>query len=194
MAEESGAFVGFGVGYGGGNYKIKNATSTTSSTTKKSGGDTFVQVVGGYKAFFTPSLGLRVYANFDYQPEFRDGNGQSGVSLMNYAVNADFLYNFITGETYNFGLFAGLDVGANTLGGDTMDNLETQANASNLKIKKTAVDVGLNLGLRGNFYKHFGVEFAVRVPFLANQVFKESGAEITAKRDYAIGVRAIFGF
>ena len=64
FAEESGAFVGVGVGYGG---------SQVKSGEKMNLDGISYEIIAGYKQFFTPSFGLRYYANFAYA----DASGKS---------------------------------------------------------------------------------------------------------------------
>lgn len=66
FAEESGAFVGVGVGYGGS--QIKPAGSEKMDLNGIS-----YEIIAGYKQFFTPNFGLRYYANFAYA----DASGKS---------------------------------------------------------------------------------------------------------------------
>ena len=57
VAEESGVFVGVGVGYGGSTMKV---TSPGDGGGKQSLDGLSYEVIAGYKQFFTPNFGLRL--------------------------------------------------------------------------------------------------------------------------------------
>lgn len=142
----------------------------------------------GYKSFFTPNFGLRYYGIFTYA-DFRNHNpGKS--NLMNYGVNVDALYNFIASEESNFGAFVGVGVGGNTLNDDGFDEIE----AMGIKLKKTGLDVALNVGLRSVIASKHSLEAIVRVPFIDLTLFDKNQEKLTFSRHYNIGVRYIFNF
>lgn len=219
LAEESGVILGFSVGYGNEKIKASMPTSTAfvqlvdgsriyDSTT--SGGGVDIGAILGYKFFFTPSLGLRAYGNFNYQPEFSDSTGDTKITLMNYGVNLDFLYNFLSSENYDMGLFVGLGLGGNTFGGDTISKLEKSAKVvrDGVDLSTTGFDMGLNIGLRANLYKYFGIELGARVPFVSNKIASVDFAKLpsvdgsnilgtgtlSVKRNYSINAKLVFSF
>lgn len=186
LAEESRAFVGVGVGYGGTQLK---AEVTGGPTYSLNGGGISAEVIAGYKQFFTPEFGLRYYANFAYNdsPFTENGATTNGIFVFNYGVNVDALYNFISNETLDFGVLLGLGLGANTWGG-----------IDNRKLSTTGFDLGLNVGVRTSIAKHHGIEVLARVPFIATTLLNESQEGISTKlsiaRQYSVGVRYIFSF
>lgn len=181
VVEESGVFVGVGVGYGGSQVK-----SDESKTNLK--GISY-EIIAGYKQFFTQDFGLRYYANFAYADASKKASGDESKitgNVMDYGVNVDALYNFISGDT-SFGAFLGLGLGANSWGGKSFkDN----------KIDKTGFNLALNVGLRTEIAKAHGIEIAARVPFIATTLKKASVDEgkMTGSHTYNIGVRYIFSF
>ena len=160
FAEESGGFVGFGIG--GGNLKSDTNLNTDTggagddinTTKKKNAGGVSYGFVGGYKQFFTPYLGLRYYANVDLThadvvagvvnmygvgEPFYGKNSQA--ILLNYGVNVDFFGNFVVTEMVDFGGFIGFGIGGNTIMGKYVDDLK--------KIQSTfdlgAADIGAKI-------------------------------------------------
>ena len=188
VGEESGAFFGVGIGHGAGEREyVENGAKD-----KAVGAGASYEIIAGYKQFFTSDVGLRYYANFTYA-NFNDEN-PGKTTLMNYGVNVDALFNFITSESANFGAFVGVGVGSNTI--DNKDFSDIQAAGINLK--KTGLDVSLNLGLRSVVDTKHSLEAIVRVPLVAMTLFDGNVAgtqvKLTASRNYNIGVRYIYSF
>ncbi|TLD80107.1 outer membrane protein [Helicobacter sp. MIT 05-5293] len=180
-AEESGVFVGVGIGYGGSSFKM---TSDEGKQTTKLDGLSY-EIIAGYKSFFTPNFGLRYYANFAYGEHKKGGADKITANAMDYGVNIDALYNFISSENVNFGAFLGLGAGAVSWGGKTLKDQ---------KMDKTGFNLALNVGLRSEFAKHHGVEIAAKVPFMTTTLKDETGFKMTSKANYNVGVRYIFNF
>ena len=183
VAEESSGFVGVGVGYGGSQLKAGSEKQNLSGIS--------YEVIAGYKQFFTPSFGLRYYINFAYADASGKVKGTSEKikgNVMDYGVNVDALYNFITGGNTDFGAFLGLGLGANSWGGKTFKDD---------KMDKTGLNLALNVGLRTEIAKAHGIEIAARVPFIATTLQKADAAgnpKVTASHTYNVGVRYIFSF
>ena len=177
LADESGGFVGIGVGYGDAKYIVKQSYNdgTNANATFKSNGASY-GFVAGYKQFFNEYLGLRYYANVDLthasfkmtadtdEADANDTNETYKFSpiLVNYGINVDFLGNFVVTEIADFGGFIGLGIGGNTWTGKNMQGFKT-----------SSFDVGLNVGLRTNIATNHGLEVAVRVPFLKTTILEE---------------------
>ena len=181
VAEESGVFVGVGVGYGGSQIKAGSEKQNLSGIS--------YEVIAGYKQFFTQDFGLRYYANFAYADASKKASGGDKITgnVMDYGVNVDALYNFISGDT-SFGAFLGLGLGANSWGGKTFKDD---------KMDKTGLNLALNVGLRTEIAKAHGIEIAARVPFIATTLQKADAAgnpKVTASHTYNVGVRYIFSF
>ena len=119
LAEESGAFVGIGIGHGAG----KRELTEPGTTNKAVGAGASYEIIAGYKQFFTPNVGLRYYANVTYA-NFYDEN-PSKTTLINYGVNVDALFNFITNASANFGAFFGVGVGGNTIDNGDFSQIES---------------------------------------------------------------------
>lgn len=181
VAEESGAFVGVGVGYGASQVKFGSEKTDLNGIS--------YEVIAGYKQFFTPSFGLRYYANFAYADASgkpKDSSEKIKGNVMDYGVNVDALYNFVTGGT-DFGAFLGLGLGANTWGGKSFKDA---------KLDKTGFNLALNVGLRSVIAQNHGIEIAARVPFIATTLQKAATdtPKMTGSHTYNVGVRYIFSF
>lgn len=206
-AEETSIWYGgIDIGYAEANLS-GNMSYMGSSTGGLSGKGGYVNIglIGGSKFFSRPDLGFRIYGNFNYQPDFKNSSGSANTSLFNFGINADLLYNFVVGDDYDIGLFAGAGLGFNTYFGKYINDLESLAlyNAY-ADFSRTNFDAWLNAGLRSNFYKYFGLEVGVRVPFITNEIFSVSipnatlvgmsKYEIKIKNKYNVFARITFSF
>ena len=199
FAEESGGFVGFGIGGGGTTF----ATKFGGTTEKENRSGLNYGFVGGYKQFFTPHLGLRYYVNVDLHHNMskdKEADPDTGkketpeIIIANYGVNVDFLGNFIAEDGIDFGGFIGLGLGANTLTGKWIKDAKDSMKANGVKFTDTGFDLSLNVGLRTNIATNHGLEVAVRVPFLPVTVVNEGGAKYTFGQTYSVLARYTFSF
>ena len=174
LAEESGGFIGLGIGGGGAKYNIKQEFYGRGkiSHLRNFGGINY-GFVAGYKQFFNDYFGLRYYANLDIYHNLKKTNdeylGKVDITLINYGANVDFLGNFISSEMVDFGGFIGLGIGGNTLTGKYIKDMKDEIRGrreSGEKFNDTGFDMWLNVGLRTNIAKYHGTEVAVRVPFI----------------------------
>ena len=202
VAEESGAFVGLGLGFGGSSLKAEMSIGGVSTKDTANGSGLNYGLIAGYKQFFTDSFGLRYYANIDYNSSKIKADGEkASLNVINYGVNVDALYNFVSSDGMDFGAFLGLGLGANTWSGKAIsDNKkELERFGKGDKVSTTGFDLALNAGLRGVFAKQHGVEIFARVPFVATTIFDfkdDAGVNFkyTASHNYNAGVRYTFSF
>lgn len=189
FAEVSGGFIGIGIGGGGTALKAKGDGFNEKQT--RSGLN--YGFVGGYKQFFNDYLGLRYYVNVDLHHNMSKVSGETEaykVIVANYGVNVDFLGNFVSNESLDFGGFVGLGLGANTLTGKDIED----AKKLDSTMKTTGFDIALNVGLRTNIATNHGVEVAVRVPFLPVTMWNEGGIKTTFGQEYSVLARYTFSF
>lgn len=197
LAEESGGFVGIGVGYG--DAKIIFTESEINETYKTNANGASYGFVAGYKQFFNEYLGLRYYANVDLtHATFNNVNifetrNKFNTILVNYGVNVDFLGNFVVTEIADFGGFIGLGIGGNTWSGKDIKDLKNELvdGGDKVEFKDTSFDVALNVGLRTNISKYHGLEVAVRVPFLNTRLLNVSYAGGSVKYELGQNVRVL---
>lgn len=169
FAEESGAFFGIGIG-GGSTTLIKNDGEIHKETL---GGINY-GIIDGYKYFFTPDLGLRGYINLDLHHNLAKSSGtRHNITIIDYGVNVDFLWNFISSKSLDFGVFIGIRVGGNTIIGKPITT-------------NTIFDSVVSGGFRTNITINHGLEIAVRVPLLSQQ-YKSSNKELPGLSKEEIG-------
>ena len=199
VAEESGAFVGLGLGFGGSSLKAEMSIGGVSTKDTANGSGLNYGLIAGYKQFFTDSFGLRYYANIDYNSsKIKMDTEKVALNAINYGVNVDALYNFVSSDGMDFGAFLGLGLGANTWSGKAVDAGKEMAKQANKSLSTTGFDLALNAGLRGVFAKQHGVEVFARVPFIATTMLdaKEGTESVkySTSRNYNAGVRYTFSF
>ncbi len=201
LAEESGGFVGIGVGYGGNSLKTKysymGAGNMTDDNITKTFGGVDYGFVAGYKQFFTLHFGLRYYGNINLnhskisENKFNLMGSNADITLINYSANVDFLGNFISNQTLDFGGFIGLGIGGNTWIGQAIDKLKSNLGQimakyamNDAKLTNNSIDLAINVGLRANIVTHHGIELAVRVPIRTTKLFTANGMGGGEMEDY----------
>ena len=217
LAEESGGFVGIGIGGGGTELKSDfDSSDGESEHSKVKDSGISYGFVAGYKQFFNDYLGLRYYANLDiyhninssnfYYPTYTAGipvkNGE--ITIINYGVNVDFLGNFVSTEIADFGGFIGFGIGGTTLAGKFISDFKSLYKENGDKFNDTGFDIWLNIGLRTNIAKYHGIELVARVPFLPVKMvditdfYEDSGYSFKYKQtlgqQYNILARYTFSF
>lgn len=210
FAEISGGFVGAYYGYGefrqvsSGTFGLGGTPIATGATRIKA--DSFSTGVSlGYKHFFNPYVGLRLYGEIGvYVPEFRFEGEVEDATLVNYGANLDLLVNFIAKPEIDFGIFIGGGVGANTWISKEIEQLKKDIREYGLgfRVNDTRLDVALNAGVRFHFARRHGIELGSRVPFypavVLNENLYEADASINLKIEYVhiynVFVRYTFRF
>ena len=187
VAETSAGFVGLqgNTGFGGYTTKVETATAqgTTSGTKTKTSGYQF-GILAGYKHFFVPKFGLRFYGLLDYASE---ETGASTTTNLNASINADALFNFVSGDTWDLGGFGGVSLGYGS----------KETGTSTTSATTDGMDFGLNVGLRVTFAQHHGLELYSRIGLIGQK--KELSVNNTTyitrnKQDYIGGLRYTYSF
>lgn len=191
FAEDSSAFVGIGIGGGGNAFGIEKIKQSRSGLS--------YGFVIGYKKFFNECLGLRFYANLDLHHNMSKLNSEDKALkaiFVNFGVNMDFLANFISNESLEFGAFAGTRIGATKITGKDIEESKNRAEKVGVKFIDTALDVALNVGLRTNIATNHGIEIALQVPFLPVELMGETTTtyRVTFGQEYSILARYTFHF
>lgn len=190
FAEDSSAFIGVGIGGGGTAFGIEKIKQSRSGLS--------YGFVIGYKKFFNEYLGLRFYANLDLHHNMSKLNGEDKALkaiFVNFGVNMDFLANFISNESLEFGAFAGTRIGATKITGKDIEESKNSAERLGVKFIDTALDVALNVGLRTNIATNHGIEIALQVPFLPVELMSETTTyKVTFGQEYSILARYTFHF
>ena len=187
VAETSAGFVGLqgNTGFGGYTTKVETAAASgTTSGTKTETSSYQFGILAGYKHFFVPKFGLRFYGLLDY------ANAEEGgvtATNLNASINADALFNFISGETWDLGGFGGVSLGYGS----------TETGTSTTSATTDGMDFGLNVGLRISFAQHHGLELYSRIGLIGQEEkLTVSGNTVITrnKQDYIGGLRYTYSF
>ncbi len=212
FAEQSGAFIGIGVGFHNAKQEMSikmthNATGVVvNADSSQSKNDANFALILGYKNMFKPHSGVRFYLNYDHN--LLDIMQESGeVKTKNYknvGINGDYLYNFSNA----FGLFAGAHFGAISW------DKQLWSIAPN-KDSSWFAHFAVQLGLRGVIGRH-SLELGVKVPLTSmskiytnpnstelNNAYAQQGfsatdyntiIEVKLKQQYNAFLRYVFSF
>ena len=230
VAEQSGAFIGVQVGYGATNAEVDIAIYGPYDTTNygsglQSGISFRYGILGGYKQFFTENFGLRYYGVIDFGTASKHKNigvkeiwvdnaflgsyEEKQVSTFNINANIDALYNFISNESLDFGVFAGLSLGytSSTAEGVAEDGKNADSSEHYGDLKASGFDLGINFGLRTNIAQNHGIELYSRFSVLEQKADKfyqravfydgtstEVSTKFKAQQLYTVGLRYTFSF
>lgn len=183
--DRSGSFVGVELGYG-------ELLSSISAYKEKDGGFKYGLLLG-YNKFFVKYFCIRFYGNANVT-QVKDKASGDWLFRLNYGVNLDAIANFLATDYADFGAFVGLGVGGQTyfFTGQNKEVLDAFESAGG-KVSYTSVDVGLNVGLRTNIAKHFGIEVAARVPFIKHNLLEPKGAYVL-QETYSISARLLWNY
>ena len=187
LAETSAGFVGLqgNTGFGGHTTKVETATATgTTQGTKTETSSYQFGILAGYKHFFVSKFGLRFYGLLDYANTEVSGVASTNI---NASINADALFNFISGESWDLGGFGGVSLGYGSV----------EAGTSTTTTTTDGMDFGLNVGLRVTFAQHHGLELYGRIGLIGQKQVDEAGnLTVTTrnKQDYIGGLRYIYLF
>ena len=196
LAETSGVFVGLQ-----GNTNFGSMTNKTEyeggDSEKNTNTQNQIGVLGGYKFFFMPEFGVRAYGVLNYQNrQNKYESGKDTDSTLGVNANVDALYNFVSTESLDFGLFAGVSLGyASNTSKDEPDVGDSS------KTTTSGFDAGINFGLRANVAQNHGLELYSRFG-LTEQKKDETenygGGDVKIthknKQPYTIGLRYTYSF
>lgn len=226
LAEESGWFAGVQFGGGGVELGYEYCETGHSGTREKycpwklqevfEGGQW--GLLGGYKQFFTPKFGLRYYGAFNMGKYSYDGDDIAYKSVYRtdttaftnklneytFHIHTDILYNFITSETFDFGVFAGVGLGYVLYKYTIQDGPFLNAVYSEIDTARD-FDIRFAAGLRVNLAKRHDIEAFIQLPMLKQREnFVVAGWDGTLTQVYGItltntpssslGIRYIFSF
>ena len=187
LAETSAGFVGLqgNTGFGGHTTKVETATAAgTTQGTKTETSSYQFGILAGYKHFFVSKFGLRFYGLLDYANTEVSGVTSTNI---NASINADALFNFISGESWDLGGFGGVSLGYGSVEVGTATTTTTT----------DGIDFGLNVGLRVTFAQRHGLELYSRIGLIGQEekLTVNNTTVITRnKQDYIGGLRYIYSF
>lgn len=183
IAEESGGFVGFSIGVGQ-NYanfekteqypNYNNGEPLVFNANEMGAMGASYGFTLGYKQFFNRYLGLRYYANvnttYGNMDDFGSDNGMKNkfkIYSIAYNANIDFMGNFISTKSVDFGAFVGFGLGAVSWRSKMLQLY--YASSVGISPKTTGFDIPINAGLRVNFAHYHGIELLTRFHFLTTR-------------------------
>lgn len=182
LADVSGAFIGIGGAYGAADTRFEAANYSQSLHFK---GFRY-GFIAGYKQLHAYEFGSRFYLAADFGTDYK--KGEAKMSSYNINANADGLYNFISGDNFNLGAFAGWSLGY----------ANHTFKAPNIKdIKVGGFDLGFNFGFGISFASSHAIEIYSRYSLLNQKKdFSELGTTYTSKvhQPYTVGLRYVFHF
>ena len=187
VAETSAGFVGLqgNTGFGGHTTKVETAAATGTTTGTKTETSSYqFGILAGYKHFFVPKFGLRFYGLLDYASS---EVSSATTTNLNASINADALFNFISGETWDLGGFGGVSLGYGS----------TETGTSTTSATTDGMDFGLNVGLRISFAQHHGLELYSRIGLIGQEEKLTVGGNTVItrnKQDYIGGLRYTYSF
>lgn len=201
MAENSGAFVGLGLGMSDVRYNINTQNNGENSRAYDhknvfSGG-----VLAGYKQFFGESFGARYYLSVDTNTA--NIKREEFGAFMTYAANADLLYNFVKSSSTELGVFLGVGLGATHIThiDSKLNKLFSEdggENAGGINVKSLGFYAGVNAGIRTIIADNHAIELAARIPITTQAIFKVNEPtlvmEATGRQNYALNIRYTFSF
>ena len=203
VADTDGVFVGI-QGSTGFDYAKVVDNSTTGTTVTTTYPSWQIGILGGYKMFFIPKVGARFYGLINYKSsstnaETADSTAATTTtsdttnSILSLSANADVLFNFISKQNINFGVFGGFSLGY------TSSESENEADdgTGTITITRTeygsGLDFGINLGLRALLAQKHGLELYSRIG-LTEQKKSISGGSYKYSTPFTLGLRYTYSF
>ena len=201
LAETSGVFVGL---QGNTNFASTiNKEESENSKNKTTITQNQIGILGGYKFFFMPEFGVRAYGVLNYQnSQNKQDDSKTTTNILGVNANVDALYNFISTESLDFGLFAGVSLGYASNAEKTEYPANDYSQGNTTKRTISGFDAGINFGLRANVAQNHGLELYSRFG-LTEQKKDETekdydGTEYKTtyknKQPYTIGLRYTYSF
>ncbi|MGI0406568.1 outer membrane protein [Helicobacter himalayensis] len=194
FAEKGGGYIGIDIGHG--NVKFDQSINTSSLNGHIYADNSMANfaIKGGYKTFFGESkrFGMRgyVYLGYGYNSmqNIKYDFGTGGLQMLNgsiftgtrntyynhvidYGVGGDLLFNFIDVPEHSFGIYGGVALGAETW---VANGKEYKPNGGKGE-SYFGFQTMLNVGVRGVFDQHHGIEFGAKFPLLDTEIFNGNG-------------------
>ena len=198
LAETDGAFVGGQLGAGWIKLKLESkyddGVSHIDKISESDNGFRYGFIVG-YKRFFTPEFGVRYYGVIDFGGYDNITNETFNtlkitVNALNLNANADAIYNFVTNDSLDFGIFGGLSLGYTSYYGDDGYGM-------------SGFDLGINFGVKAQIVQKHGIEIYSRFDLLEQKkdfIFRDYDGSYTEtdtyklQQPYAVGLRYTYSF
>ena len=200
LAETSGGFVGLQGNTNFGSMINKQESDTDKRKTTITQNQ--IGILGGYKFFFIPEFGVRAYGVLNYQnTQSKDDNSKDTNNILSVNANVDALYNFVSTDSLDFGLFAGVSLGYASNANKNEEFGNENYEGSRTKTTIGGFDAGINFGLRANVAQNHGLELYSRFGLTEQkkdetETYNDVSYTTTYKykQPYTIGLRYTYSF
>lgn len=192
----NGVFAGFEAGVIKFTYKERGAVGSTNAIGEFGIKGAPFGIIGGYRYFFAPSVGIRGYASMNWL--YKKNNDAFGeLKMLTLGANADFLLNIFAHRYIDIGAFFGLFVGGDIYGGKALNRFRIQ-NTNNYTLHLSSLNVSLNMGFHTVIFNMIGLEFIAKIPLKGHYFINEGKEENSIIRqlsqNYFMGARVIYHF
>ncbi|MGX2982940.1 outer membrane beta-barrel protein [Helicobacter sp. 23-1045] len=188
-------FAGIELGYMRFDY-AESGKIGTNALLNPSSNDAFnAGIIAGYRYFFNDSVGIRGYANLNYNYDKANGFGE--LKMLNVGINADFLLNFYASQSVDFGAIVGLGFGGDIFDGDGLKRVRETIDEHSANL--SSPNVSINLGFQIVAINKIGVEFVAKIPLLAHYFLNAGDGKLDSQtrklsQNYSLNGRIIYHF
>lgn len=188
-------FVGIELGYMRFDYAESGKIGANALLNPSSNGAFNAGIIAGYRYFFNDSVGIRGYANLNYNYDKANGFGE--LKMLNLGVNADFLLNFYASQNFDFGAIFGLGFGGDIFDGDGLKRVRETIGEHSANL--SSPNVSVNLGIQIVAINKIGVEFVAKIPLLAHYFLNAGDGKLDSQsrklsQNYLLNARVVWHF
>ncbi|MGX3010628.1 outer membrane beta-barrel protein [Helicobacter sp. 23-1044] len=188
-------FAGIELGYMRFDYAESGVIGTNALLNPSSNGAFNAGIIAGYRYFFNDSVGIRGYANLNYNYDKANGFGE--LKMLNVGINADFLLNFYASQSVDFGAIVGLGFGGDIFDGDGLKRVRETIGEHSANL--SSPNVSINLGFQIVAINKIGVEFVAKIPLLAHCFLNAGDGKLDSQtrklsQNYSLNGRIIYHF
>ena len=207
LAGERGAFAGVGTYFGFGAHAMVNLDNTQQNqqngwlhNNKLNGLSGALELMGGYKYFFTETIGLRGYLNVDYHfmgftQHYAGSSFSKMTGLLDVGLNVEAIWEFFKTENMVLGIFGGLSGGFHFWHGGM---IEEASRVASRNVHSFFGSFGMNLGAMAAISQSHSFELTFKIPFIDDSVLYATNNTnqyyVIARRPLALGARYVFSF
>ena len=188
-------FAGIELGYMRFDYAESGKIGANALLNPSSNGAFNAGIIAGYRYFFNDSVGIRGYANLNYN--YGKANGFGELKMLNVGINADFLLNFYASQSVDFGAIVGLGFGGDIFDGDGLKRVRESIGEHSANL--SSPNVSVNLGIQIVAINKIGVEFVAKIPLLAHYFLNAGDGKLNSitrqlSQNYSLNARVVWQF
>lgn len=188
-------FAGIELGYMRFDYAESGKIGANALLNPSSNGAFNAGIIAGYRYFFNDSVGIRGYANLNYNYDKANGFGE--LKMLNVGINADFLLNFYASQSVDFGAIVGIGFGGDIFDGDGLKRVRETIGEHSANL--SSPNVSINLGFQIVAINKIGVEFVAKIPLLAHYFLNAGDGKLDSQtrklsQNYLINARVVWHF